>query len=97
MARPYNSRASAEAARVLTSDPVVAKDKGKKSKTGLPPTVARPRVPFALLFRMFVIGSVAVVASIYGVYRYYFVPRTPMLAPTPSATEIPAPELEPSR
>jgi hypothetical protein len=75
---------------------VVARSK-KKSKTGLPPQVARPRVPVAHLFRMFVLGSVAIVASIWGIYRYYFVPRTPMLAPSAAPTEIPAPELEPSR
>lgn len=56
------------------------------------------RIPFSVLFRMFVIGAVAVVASSYALYRYYFVPRPPMVVPAPAApaaTELPAPELEP--
>lgn len=57
----------------------------------------RPSVPLALYLRMFVIGTVAIGAAGYGVYRYYFVPRASTLAPGPSSTEIPAPELEPSR
>lgn len=61
-----------------------------------PPRPERPRIPVALLFRMFVIGTVAVAAASYGIYRYYFVPRAPMLVPAPSSTEIPAPELSPS-
>ena len=65
----------------------------KKSPPG-PPT--KPRIPFALLFRMFAIGMVAVIAAAYGIYRYYTVPRASMLVPVPSATELPAPELVPA-
>lgn len=68
-----------------------------KKKKGPPPRVTRPRVPLGLLFRMFVIGAIAVGACAYAVYRYYFVPRGPMLVPRPAPTEIPAPELDPSR
>jgi hypothetical protein len=68
-----------------------------KSKKGPPPRPVRPQVPLGLLFRMFVIGTVAVIASAWAVYRYYFVPRAPLGGPPPSATEIPAPELDPSR
>lgn len=42
---------------------------------------------------MFVLGSVAVIASVYAVVRYYTVPRPPMLVPVPAATEIPVPEV----
>ena len=41
---------------------------------------------------MFLIGSIAVVASIYAVYRYYTVPYQKMLVPKPAASEI---EIEP--
>ncbi len=64
----------------------------RKKKSGPPPRIDRPRIPFAALFRMFVLGAVAVVAAAYGVWRYYFVPRPSMLVPVPSATEI---EVEP--
>ncbi|MBX3190697.1 MAG: hypothetical protein KF819_27100 [Labilithrix sp.] len=66
-----------------------------KKNVDLKKPVERPKVPTALLFRMFVIGTVAVVAAGYGIYRYYFVPRAPMLVPAPPATEVPAPELVP--
>ncbi|MCA9590116.1 MAG: hypothetical protein KC657_32655 [Myxococcales bacterium] len=55
----------------------------------------RPRIPLAVTLRMFAIGSVAIVAAIYAIYRHYWVPRPSMLAPVPPPTEIPAPELEP--
>jgi RsiW-degrading membrane proteinase PrsW (M82 family) len=54
-------------------------------------------VPVAVLVRMFLVGSIAVGASVWAIHRYYFVPRPSMLAPVPAATELPAPELEPSR
>ncbi|MCL2777050.1 MAG: hypothetical protein FWD73_03525 [Polyangiaceae bacterium] len=61
----------------------------------MPATPEPPRIPFAALFRMFVIGSVAIAAAAYAIWRHYTVPLAPMLGPAPSATEIPAPELEP--
>lgn len=63
-----------------------------KKKQGAPKAVEKPRVPFALLFRMFVIGTLAVGASGYAVYRY-FTMRTPVTRPAEG--EIPAPDLEP--
>jgi hypothetical protein len=48
-------------------------------------------MPFTVLARMFLIGSVAVVASGYAIYRHYYVPRPSMLMPVPSAS-TPAPE-----
>lgn len=81
--------------------------KSKKKKThniALTKPVERPRMPLTLMLRMFLLGSVAVVASGYAVYRYYFVPRTPMMQPAtpdaatpePSSSEwLPAPELVP--
>lgn len=55
----------------------------------------RPRMPAALFFRIFVIGSISIVAAGYAIWRHYFVPRPSMLAPIPSATEMPAPEIVP--
>jgi hypothetical protein len=55
----------------------------------------RWRVPGFMLFRMFVIGSVAIGASIWALYRHYSTTRPPMLVPAPSASELPAPTLEP--
>ena len=43
---------------------------------------------------MFLVGSIAVVAAVYAIYRHYYVPRPSMLAPVPASTEIPAPDLE---
>jgi hypothetical protein len=67
----------------------------KRSITGQrsgPPRPERPRIPLPLLIRMFLIGSIAVVASVYALWRHYTVPRSPMIVPVPSATEI---EIEP--
>lgn len=66
-----------------------------KKKRKVPPTPTNWKIPGNLLFRMFVLGSVAIVACCWGIWRYYFVPRTPMLVPAPTATEIPAPEIVP--
>ncbi len=58
------------------------------------PVPTRPRIPVSVLIRMFVIGSVAVIASIWAIWRHYTAPHIPMVVPTPSttATEI---EVEP--
>lgn len=37
---------------------------------------------------MFLIGSVAVVASLYAVWRYYTTPYQKMLVPKPPASEV---------
>ena len=63
---------------------------GKKKRSvveprPLPPRPARLRVPVIMLFRMFVIGTVAVVASAYAIWRHYTVPPAPMLVPAPSS------------
>lgn len=78
----------------LSCQPRYGRDVAKKKKLN---RVAAPRttVPLSVLFRVFVLGSVSVVAAGYGIYRYYFERNTvPMLVPAPSATEIPAPDLE---
>lgn len=65
---------------------------GKRKKRSIterrpgPPRPERPRIPPALLIRMFVVGSIAVVASVWALWRHYTVPRMPMLVPVPSAT-----------
>lgn len=69
----------------------------KRSITGPrsgPPRPERPRIPLPLLIRMFLIGSIAVVASVWALWRHYTVPRSPMLVPVPSATETEI-EIEP--
>ncbi len=53
------------------------------------------RIPGGILFRMFVLGSVAIAACVWAIYRHYSVPRMPMVVPAPSTTELPAPSLEP--
>lgn len=52
------------------------------------PVPQRSRIPFGVLLRMFLIGSVAVGASIYAVWRYYTVPYQKMLVPKPPASEV---------
>ena len=56
------------------------------------PVPTRPKIPLSMLFRMFVLGAVAVVACVWALWRHYTVPLAPMLVPVPSATEI---EVEP--
>jgi hypothetical protein len=63
-----------------------------KPKKRKPKPPEKIRFPASVLFRMFVLGSIAVIASIWALWRYYNVPRMPMLVPAPSATEI---EIEP--
>ena len=72
---------------------MLAKDKRKKQS---PKKAEGWRIPGAMVFRMFIIGSVAIIACIWALWRHYYVPRTPLLVPIPSssATEIPAPSLE---
>ncbi|MBX3213856.1 MAG: hypothetical protein KF850_17590 [Labilithrix sp.] len=51
----------------------------------------RIRYPVAVLVRMFVLGSVAVLAAVWAIWRQYTVPRMPMVvpvAPAPAASEI---------
>lgn len=59
-------------------------------------------MPFSVLLRIFLLGSVAVGASGYALYRHYGVPRPSMLAPVPTPTPdpassdlVPVPELVP--
>jgi hypothetical protein len=71
---------------------------GKKKRTITEGRKPRPqpervRYPVAVLFRMFVLGSVAVIAAIWALWRYYTVPHVPMVQPVaPAPTEI---EVEP--
>jgi hypothetical protein len=75
---------------------VVGKKKRKVTEGPVvPPRPERLKIPFATLLRSFLIGSVAVIACIWAIWRYYYVPRTPMIVPAtpaPSASEI---EIEP--
>jgi hypothetical protein len=70
--------------------------KNKRKVTDGPqvrPQPQRVRYPVAVLIRMFLIGSVAVIAAVWALWRHYTVPRMPMVVPVaPSATEI---EVEP--
>lgn len=52
------------------------------------PIPQRPTIPLGALIRMFLIGSVAVVASIYAIWRHYTVPYQKMLVPKPAASEV---------
>ena len=70
--------------------------KKKKMFEGTPARPEQPRIPFAMGIRMFFIGSIAVVAAVYAIWRHYSIPPRPMLvpAPPPSASELPAPDIE---
>ncbi len=77
----------------------------KKRDVDFAKPVERPRMPFGVLLRMFLLGSVAIGASGYAIYRHYFVPRPSMLAPVPVTAPdpdpagselLPAPEVVPS-
>lgn len=70
--------------------------KQKKSKgLDLTKPVEHPRMPFGVLFRAFLVGSVAVVASSYAIYRHYYVARPSMLEPVPSAAPSSSPDFLP--
>jgi hypothetical protein len=69
------------------------------STIGLAGLRGRPPAP---IVRGFVLGLVAVAASVWALVRYYthphlpeVVPAQPHVLPAPSATEIPAPEVVP--
>jgi hypothetical protein len=71
------------------------KKKKKKMFEGAPPRAEAPRVPFGMAIRMFLVGSIAVVAAVYAIWRHYSVPLRPMVVPAaPSASEVPAPDIE---
>lgn len=70
---------------------------GKDKRTSLQPRrpplrPERPQIPPAMLVRMFLIGAISVVAAAWALWRHYTVPRSPMLLPAPSSSEI---EIEP--
>lgn len=71
--------------------------KAKRRRTGLAGSwrATRPRVPVLTLLRMFVLGAVSVIASIYALVRHLTREPEPMIVPAPPSTEIPAPELVP--
>jgi hypothetical protein len=50
-----------------------------------PPRPEQPRIPFAMLLRMFLIGSIAVGASVWAIWRHYTTTPAPMLVPVPAA------------
>jgi hypothetical protein len=56
-----------------------------------PPKPEYSGVPFNMAIRMFLIGSVAVAAALYAIWRHYSVPRTSMLVPVPSASASASP------
>lgn len=73
---------------MLSSRERKAKERGRKKSR------ERPPMPAALFFRIFVVGSVSIVAASYAIYRHYYVARPPMVVPAPAETERPAPSLE---
>jgi hypothetical protein len=78
----------------------VQKRKKKRKNLDLTKPVERPRMPLAVLVRVFVIGSIAIGASGYAIYRHYYVPRPSMLMPAPppepaSSDLVPVPEIVP--
>jgi hypothetical protein len=63
----------------------------RQTKPKQPPKPERPVVPLYTAIRMFLIGSVAVAAAVYAIWRHYSVPLTPMLVPVPSASASASP------
>ena len=49
-------------------------------------------MPFVVMFRAFVLGSISIAACVWAIWRHYTIPPAPMLVPVPTATEI---EIEP--
>lgn len=55
--------------------------KQRSKKLDLTKPVERPRMPISVMVRMFLLGSVAIAASGYAIYRHYYVARPSMLVP----------------
>jgi hypothetical protein len=64
---------------------VKKKPKGRTKKLDLTKPVERPRMPISIMVRIFIVGSISVGASAYGIYRHYSIPRPSMLMPVPEA------------
>ena len=65
------------------------KKKGPRSVTAPREEPLRPtrwRIPFAMMIRMFFIGSVAVIACIWAIWRHYSTTRPSMLQSVPRSS-----------
>jgi hypothetical protein len=70
---------------------VIGKKKSNVTDARQPrPQPQRIRFPLAVLIRMFLIGSVAVVAAGWAIWRHYAVPRMPMVVPVTPAPSAPS-------
>ena len=58
------------------------------------PKPERVSYPVAVLIRMFLIGAVAVIASIWALWRHYTIPLAPMVVPVPPAQSAGETEIE---
>lgn len=76
----------------------------KRKRIDLTQPVASARMPLGVAVRVFAIGSIAIVASAYAIYRHHWVPRPSLLRAVPDAASVsppdqpdllPAPELLP--
>lgn len=68
----------------MVSSIVLGKKNRHVTSSPRPPSPPqRPRIPLAALLRMFLVGSIAVVACAWAIWRYYDAPRAPMLVPAP--------------
>ena len=67
----------------------------KKRRKGEPPRaplhLERPAIPASALFRMFVLGSISVIACVWAIWRHFAVPRPPMLVPVPATSTVSSP------
>ncbi len=70
---------------------------GSSAKKARPPLriVSRPKTPVGVLFRMFVLGSVAVIASAWAIWHHYTAPHVSMLREVPAASSPPWIDIEP--
>jgi hypothetical protein len=61
---------------------------GKKKRSVIEPRekvrVERPKLPIGTMVRMFLLGSVAIIASVWAIWRHYTVPPSKMLVPVTS-------------
>ncbi len=56
------------------------------------PLAPIPRVPPAIVVRMFLLASVAVIGCIWALVRYYTHPHAPMVAPVHQVAPVPSDE-----
>jgi hypothetical protein len=65
----------------------------RRTSSKSPPRAQAVRLPPGSVFRIFVLATLAVVATVWAIWRHYTVPPAKMLVPKPAPSEI---EVEPA-